>query len=491
MGPLVTPADPTAANGQAIGDAVRKGFITAEEIVERVGTRAQARNAAELAQSQAAVPVAQAAAMQAQEAMSPQAQAMRHQKMQMEQENDLMKQKANLWDYQMNTQMLKPALQMILSENLQPPVPDKNGAYTPEQIAEIHKMANEVAEYQKAVMPAREIKAKHLIPRQLSKKVVYSDGSSEEEITDVFDTPLGQITNEQHGKALDFAGMGLATWLAGNRPTAKSFVFGQPGQVQTGAAAPAVVQPAAPFVGRPSDNPVNKARAQLVEAGVTDAWGMSDEDVKKRMTVSAAPAVVEPALPPGTRVSSIIYPPEKKASEKAATDAQIKSATGMAKMLSANEVFENLKAANYDPSSVTNYIQDWFVGPLKFFQTDEKQSWDAAESAWMTGLLRLESGAAISEGEKSWYKKAFFPEKGNSPQVKAQKESARRDIEAIVAEVARTGNLDVSALIAAKRKVAPFTPPKPGAAAGVTPVSGTGYFTQPLPNGKTRLLMPQ
>jgi hypothetical protein len=207
---------------------------------------------------------------------------------------------------------------------------------------------------------------------------------------------------------------------------------------------------------------------------------------------------VQPALPPGSRVSEITVAPVTKPSEKAATDVQVRAASGAAKMISADETFENLKQAGFNPASVTNYVQDWFVGPLKFFKTESKRSYEQAEANWMAGLLRLESGAAISEGEKTWYKKAFFPEGGDSPEVQAQKESARRDVESVVAEVARTGNLDVSALMAAKRKVAPFTPAKPVSVSGATSAAGQtipiqagggAYVAQRMPDGSTRIFL--
>jgi len=74
-------------------------------------------------------------------------------------------------------------------------------------------------------------------------------------------------------------------------------------------------------------------------------------------------------------------------------------------------------------------------------KSGDRKAYDSAVNAWSQGLLRLESGAAISRQEKSWYDKAFFPQVNDPPAVVASKDSMRHDIERMVSEIAQAGGV--------------------------------------------------
>lgn len=58
-------------------------------------------------------------------------------------------------------------------------------------------------------------------------------------------------------------------------------------------------------------------------------------------------------------------------------------------------------------------------------QSENYQKYKQAQSAFITALLRQQSGAAISKSEFTRYEKEFFPQPGDSPDVIAQKAQQR------------------------------------------------------------------
>lgn len=141
---------------------------------------------------------------------------------------------------------------------------------------------------------------------------------------------------------------------------------------------------------------------------------------------------------------TIIKPPGH---DKAPTEAQTKAANFVARATEANQVFEQLAASGYNPASFGSMAQSWLVGPLEGMKSDQKKAYDAASNAWIQGLLRLESGAAISAKEQSWYQQTFFPRLGDPASVQAQKERLRSDVVKVANTVANSGNLDVNSIL--------------------------------------------
>lgn len=137
----------------------------------------------------------------------------------------------------------------------------------------------------------------------------------------------------------------------------------------------------------------------------------------------------------GMAVGAAPVPPEKL---KAPTEAQQRAQLALSRFAQSNDMIQALKDAGYDPTTTTSWIDGMLPEVLK---SGDRKSYDAAISAWSQGLLRLESGAAISPREKTWYDKSFFPQVGDTPVNVVQKEQLRAGIEQMVAEMAQAGGV--------------------------------------------------
>lgn len=158
----------------------------------------------------------------------------------------------------------------------------------------------------------------------------------------------------------------------------------------------------------------------------------------------AAPgAITAPTTGAATPTGRLV----KTGDEKAPTAQQAQAGMFAARALGADEVLKNLQQAGFNPASTQNWLQDFLIGPLGAFKTGERKAYDAAKNEWTQGLLRLESGAAISNKEQSWYEKTFFPTAFDPPAVQDQKAKMRADVEIIANQMAKTGRLDVPALM--------------------------------------------
>jgi hypothetical protein len=78
----------------------------------------------------------------------------------------------------------------------------------------------------------------------------------------------------------------------------------------------------------------------------------------------------------------------------------------------------------YDPTSVGQIIDnsDWAPNILKNNKAIEAQS---AQESWIESFLRDASGAAIANHERGAYKKIYFPQPGDPPDVVANKAALR------------------------------------------------------------------
>lgn len=147
--------------------------------------------------------------------------------------------------------------------------------------------------------------------------------------------------------------------------------------------------------------------------------------------------VGDPGTPAATGLrGTLISPPG--ANLKAMTEVQGRAALGSERFKAADAELQKLKAKGFDPASFLNKSQSTLlVGPLEALKGDDLKSYEAAESAWIQGLLRMESGAAISAKEEAAYRRAFFPRIGDSPVVQDQKERLRKAAEQIMVKIAQ------------------------------------------------------
>lgn len=89
------------------------------------------------------------------------------------------------------------------------------------------------------------------------------------------------------------------------------------------------------------------------------------------------------------------------------------------------ESFKKGKADGFNPTSYTDIIDQtrWIAKGLR---NKHAVAQDAAKSAWVEGFLRDASGAAIKPDERLDYAEDFFPSRGDSKKVIANKRELRR-----------------------------------------------------------------
>jgi len=151
---------------------------------------------------------------------------------------------------------------------------------------------------------------------------------------------------------------------------------------------------------------------------------------------AGAPASSAPATVTGPDGKAIPIPPGvdrkafvKKISEANAdaatgkkTEAQAKASSFAARMQQAegdlsklqNEGLSGVQAVTSSIPVVGNYLQ-----------STDHQKFETAKSAFITAMLRQESGAAVNKSEFTRYEKELFPQPGDAPEVVQQKAALR------------------------------------------------------------------
>ncbi|SEN66700.1 hypothetical protein [Bradyrhizobium sp. OK095] len=130
-------------------------------------------------------------------------------------------------------------------------------------------------------------------------------------------------------------------------------------------------------------------------------------------------------VPPGVDRKTFI----KRVSETSAdaatgkkTEAQAKASSFAARMQQAEQDLSKLQNEGLSGTqSITSSIP--VVG--NYLQSTDHQKFETAKSAFITALLRQESGAAISKSEFGRYEKELFPQPGDAPAVVQQKAALR------------------------------------------------------------------
>jgi len=117
---------------------------------------------------------------------------------------------------------------------------------------------------------------------------------------------------------------------------------------------------------------------------------------------------------------------------KPLTEGDKKNAVLFSSMKNAEQQINDLERAS---SSDTSSIKNRMLGAselTKPFQSEDFRKYESAALRWSANLLYLKSGATATPEEVESTRKQFFPQPGDSPGVKAQKEQARKqEIEAV------------------------------------------------------------
>lgn len=443
----IAPPAVTPSSVAQMSEALRQGFITADDIIARTGKRAQLREKADV--------------MALTEQMSPEAVQARQQNLR----ESLMRSRLGAAQAESQLPLVQPTADLAQSQ-LQTQI-----AYQKYPAAKLFDQYAPVLGLEEPMTPDKQIdwSRKASIGVQIAEHLRLQNEAKEK---------LSNITTE---KSAD--GSVIAAFTKQGLPVDSSevqrletqsrspFKLMTPGTVST-APAPAVVpaQPATPqveFIG-PTPETAARWRAQLINQGVTTAAQMSDNEVgqviesQRRAQMAAQPAVVaattaaapakpvvQPAAAPtapaiGQPVGAgfSLGPPKPTATTSGLThytETQQKALGALVRGLASDDALLNQtqKDPKFDPASAVSKLRmDAYkggtmgqiaatVGQI----TPAERSYASAANAWIQGLLRAESGAAIATKEQSWYEQTFFPAVGDPQSIQQQKANLRKSIE--------------------------------------------------------------
>lgn len=285
------------------------------------------------------------------------------------------------------------------------------------------------------------------------------------------------------------ATMTPAMFDALGQPKAPS-VFGEAGQVQ-----PATATPAAPAA--PAEIPVlpKGPASSQAEAIARDAQlsQLLPDAVQPRS--SAKPMVEMPTeATPGQPFGPLAMVTSKKdAPVKPYTEVQGRALIALNRAAASNKVLNDLEQnPDFDPTTITSQVRmsaykagtAGQVAAQLTGMSAEERNYISSSASWMQGLLRLESGAAISTKEQAWYERTFFPVVGDDKSVQSNKALARKAVETAMEQVI-SGRMTPQQYEQLRDQVsgAPARASTPGASGPVVTLS-TGRRVQRGPDGQ-------
>lgn len=430
----------------ALSDAVRKGFITAEDISARVSGAGAAREKTKLEEliakeeqgpeavkARSAERQAKGAEAGARAAIAPTAQTAKEAEL-----------KASILDAQMKGAGVQH-MQDALTKAGWPVAIDPTKGLTQADQQEITRrfgvLLNFMQEKSKAETFDKESKVEN--PEV---EIMDASGATVKGPSAVpFITYRGQQVPAETFKRLQqykatVATMTPAMFDALGQPKAPS-LFGEAGQVQP-------AQPSAPAA--PTEIPVfPKAAASQAEAVARDAQ-LSQFLPDTIQPKSAAKPMIEMPTEPAEAAPGKAFGPlgmvtsKKEAPSKPYTEVQGRALIALNRAAASNKVLNQLEQnPNFDPTTIpsqarmaaykagtTGQIAAQLTG-----MTAEERNYVSSAASWMQGLLRLESGAAISPKEQAWYDRTFFPVVGDDKSVQANKAQARKAVETAMEQV--------------------------------------------------------
>jgi len=425
-----------------LADAFRQGLVNADDIIERYGTLAKSKEKMQIQgideflnpdAIQARQQQVRAAQVDAELKSSPEYQATQEAIF-----RDTLN-KANAGDH-------GAMRQTMISQGWTVPEFDQNAGWTDDVRKKTSEAFQEFVNYKDSLSAAKaELDGIKTIMRKEETKTI-KNGQLSTVVKDVpvhVDSSGIEVDDKEYQKVRKFAAMSPNMWR---------------------------------HMGRPQFGELSGIKPGKFGGGLSGPLSEPEVSAKAPATVTKPPLLMPP---PTTTVTTIEQPgivtgvktePVDKSTVKGPTEAQQRAQLALARFSSANDVFEHMKVTGYDPTTVTSWVNSFLPEILK---GGDRKTYDAAVDAWSQGLLRLESGAAISRQEKSWYDKAFFPQVGDPPVVVTNKEKMRHDIESMVGEIAEAGGVSSPESEAQKAKLKK-TYQEAGSAVGAPP-KGVGF----------------
>lgn len=130
-------------------------------------------------------------------------------------------------------------------------------------------------------------------------------------------------------------------------------------------------------------------------------------------------------IPPGVNRKEFVKRISQATADAATgkgTEAQTKAAAFATRMGQAEKI---LATVQNEGLSATNKVAGAIPMAGNYLQSKEYQQYKQAASAFITALLRQESGAAVNKSEFDRYEKELFPQPGDDPSVVTQKAAMR------------------------------------------------------------------
>jgi len=135
---------------------------------------------------------------------------------------------------------------------------------------------------------------------------------------------------------------------------------------------------------------------------------------------------------------------KKEAPSKPYTEVQGRALIALNRAAASNKVLNSLEQnPEFDPTAISSQARmaayragtTGQIAASLTGMTAEERNYVSSAASWLQGLLRLESGAAISAKEQAWYDRTFFPVVGDDKSVRANKAQARKAVETAMEQV--------------------------------------------------------
>lgn len=161
-----------------------------------------------------------------------------------------------------------------------------------------------------------------------------------------------------------------------------------------------------------------------------------------------APSVTLGSLEPGA--SLVGKPPPTPVYHITEVQGRARSFAESAKISS--EELARLSGAKFDPTTLGTYTANaasnvWGLGALEGLKSDELKNYNTAQENWGMGLLRLQSGAAITPKEGLNYAKMYFPQIGDGESTVRLKARLRAGQEKVAMDIINNVPFDTSKTI--------------------------------------------
>lgn len=146
-----------------------------------------------------------------------------------------------------------------------------------------------------------------------------------------------------------------------------------------------------------------------------------------------APAQSSPASAEVPRDAGLTQKPTPKLTED-----QGKNVGYATRMQGAMQTLDSLETTKgFDPANLTETLLSKTPGVGNYAVSDNFQKYRQAQNEFLAGILRGDTGAAITQQEFELYGPMYFPQPGDGGQVRKQKAEAR--VRALAGTMARTG----------------------------------------------------